>query len=140
MIDFIEWKEEYSVNIEEIDNQHKRLFELLNELNSSMRIGQGRQVIDKIIKQLVSYTEYHFSIEEKYFKMFNYEFAEEHIREHQEFIEKIQKFQKEYEEGKLTVTLEVLEFLNNWIKHHILGNDKKYVPYLANKISKANSK
>ncbi len=137
MVDFIEWKDEFSVYIEEIDNQHKHLVELLNELNSAMRIGKGRQVVGKIIEELIAYTQYHFSTEEKYFKMYNYEFTEEHTQEHNEFIDKIQKFQKEYEEGKLTVTIEVLEFLNAWVKHHILGSDKKYVPYLANKLSKS---
>ena len=137
MVEFIEWKDEFSVGVEEIDKQHKGLVELINDLNSAMRKGQGHQIVGKIIEQLVSYTKYHFSTEEKYFKMFNYEFTEEHIKEHQEFVDKINKFKQEYAEGKLTLTLEVLEFLNGWIKHHILINDKKYSDLFVSKLSKS---
>jgi hemerythrin len=127
------WDEKYSVHIKEFDDQHKKLFELLNSLNDAMRSGQGREVIGEIINGLIHYTQYHFAAEEKYFHEYGYANTEMHEKEHDDFVKKVSEFQKDYAEGKITLTLEVMQFLSQWVKHHILGTDQLYSEFLRSK-------
>ncbi len=125
-MDFFTWKDEMSVNVKEIDAQHKKLVSMINELHKAMKEGKSKMVLRDIIKGLVEYTKVHFGTEEKYFDKFGYPESQEHIKEHNDFVKKVQEFQKEFEEGKSLVSIEIMNFLKDWLYHHIMGTDKKY--------------
>jgi len=78
----LEWEDKYSVGVVEIDDQHKRMFATINELLDSINNGTTEEHIGNIIESLVKYKIFHFETEEKYFKEFNYDGAEEHISRH----------------------------------------------------------
>ncbi len=122
----VTWNDNLSVNVEEFDRQHKKLIALINELNDAMSVGKGKDVLVKIVNDLVKYTVTHFKAEEKYFAQFRYPDTFNHRIEHLAFIRKVANFKNEIESGKLPLTVEVLSFLSDWLKKHIMGTDKKY--------------
>ncbi len=124
---FINWNDTYSVQIEEIDNQHKKLIALINELFDSMQKGQSNKIIERILDDLVDYTVFHFKNEETYFDRFNYEDTEEHKEKHKRLVNKVLKVKSDFESGKMSVSSDLLKFLKRWLFEHILETDKKYV-------------
>ncbi len=129
----ISWKDEYSVGISEIDRQHHKIIDLINQLNDAMTEGKGKESLGKILADLVGYTHNHFKAEEKLFDQYGYPDAEEHKIKHQKMTEKVLDLQEQFKQRKITITFEVMDFLQKWLDKHILGTDKKYGPYLNSK-------
>ena len=125
----IVWTQDLSVNVNELDAQHKKLFVLINELDDAMREGKGREVLGKVMMGLISYTNTHFSNEEKYFDQFKYPDASSHKQEHSLFIKKINEFKSQFEANRLGLTIQISQFLNSWLQNHIKVTDKKYGPF-----------
>ncbi len=122
----ITWDDSISVNIAIIDAQHKRMIDIINKMHEAMKKGEGKNVIIDILNELAQYKKMHFATEEKYFKNFNYENTETHMYEHIKFGEKIEEFKTKLEQGE-SITIELLEFVKNWLTHHIKEVDKKYI-------------
>ena len=122
----IQWNEEMSVHNEEIDAQHKKLIFILNNLQVAVAERQNREVLSKIIEELLDYTQYHFSTEEKYLHLLEQKLAEKHKQEHDYFVGKIKEFKDGYKSGRLLLSLDILDFLNDWLVNHILGIDHAY--------------
>lgn len=120
------WDEKYSVGIQSIDNQHKEIFRILNKLLEAMKMGHGNDVTAQIIQELERYAVIHFQKEEFFFQRFNFQGSPEHITEHQNFIKKIALLKPDLKSGKITLSFELLNFLKDWIDHHILVVDKQY--------------
>lgn len=129
----ISWDDSLSVNIAEIDQQHQNLIRMINELNGAMKLGKGKAVLGKIVSGLISYTVTHFRTEEKYFDQFKYPATETHKKEHAVFIDKVTDFKNKYETRNLFLTIEVMDFLSDWLKDHIKGSDKKYSGFFNEK-------
>jgi hemerythrin len=127
----IQWNSNLSVNIEEIDTQHRRLVALINTLNDSMKQGKGKEVLGSIIGSLSDYTVKHFATEERYFEQFKYPERIEHSQKHLLFVQRVSEFRKGFENGQIGLSISVMNFLGNWLKEHIMGSDKKYAPFLA---------
>ena len=127
----IPWTENLSVGIKEIDNQHKKFLELVNKLHTAVKEKKSREVEGKIIDGLIEYAFYHFTLEERYLDRSNYPHTEQHKKEHEEFVDKIIKMKKNHEKNKLSVTVEMINFMNNWWINHVWNSDKKYEPYLV---------
>jgi len=123
---YMNWTENLSVEIREIDEQHKKLVSLINSLHDGMKSGQGKDSVEKTIAGLAAYTQYHFRTEERYMKMFGYPDFEKHKAEHDAFVAKVSDFQDAYSSGKLGLSIEVMKFLSGWITGHINGTDKCY--------------
>lgn len=120
------WEAKYSVGIQSIDKQHKEVFKLLNSLLQALKLGQAGSVINQIILELEKYAVMHFQKEEFFFQRFNYSGAEQHIREHQLFIQKIAEIKAATDDGRIAPSFELFDFLKEWIEHHILVIDKEY--------------
>jgi hemerythrin len=125
----IEWSNDLSVGVTEIDSQHKHLIALINELNDAMKQGKGKDALGKTIGELFAYAGSHFATEEKYFSLFKYPETTTHKMKHQEFVKKVSEFKDGYDQGRLILTLEVMNFLKDWLKGHIQVVDKKYGPF-----------
>lgn len=123
----VQWDEKYSVRVQSIDNQHKELFNLLNNLLEAMKQGQAAHVLNSIILDLERYAVNHFHKEEFFFNRFNYPEKAKHIAEHQFFVQKITQLITDLNLGKITLAFELLSFMKDWIEHHILEEDKKYM-------------
>ena len=87
---------------------------------------QTKLVASQIIDELAAYTIYHFQTEEKYMEQFRYPGLLSHKHEHETFVNKVDSFQKDYDAGKLGLSIEIMTFLRDWVINHIKGTDKKY--------------
>jgi hemerythrin len=124
--DFFSWKDSYSVQIKEIDDQHKVLIQIINDLYKAFMDKEHTSKIDEIIGRMVDYASMHFTTEENYFEKFGYEESKDHIKEHEKFIEDVYNFRYDYKNNKTALTYEVLSFLQKWLANHIMVSDKKY--------------
>jgi hemerythrin len=129
----IEWSEDLSVNIAEIDRQHQKLITMINELHDAMKERRTDEVLGKIIDSLVNYTETHFAFEEGYFEEFNYPATKSHKKEHDNFAEKISKFKDDFDNKKILLSTAITDFLKDWLVTHIQGTDKQYSDYFNQK-------
>jgi len=123
----ITWDETFSVGVKELDGQHQKLFEIINRLNNSINAPTNTEKTSEIIKELLDYSVYHFSTEEKYFEEFNYEHKEAHIKSHNAYKEKIDHFITDFKDKNGYLPFEIIEFLTNWWTAHVNGQDKLYV-------------
>ncbi len=123
---YIEWNDTYSVKINEIDEQHKKLISLINELHNAMSKGKSKEILESILSGLVDYTVEHFSTEEKYMDKFNYPDSLMHKKEHQTFVRQVQEYQEKLKDKNFLLSIQVMNFLKDWLLNHILGLDKKY--------------
>ena len=129
----ISWEQKYSVGVVELDNHHKQLINMINELYYAMSNDRGQQLVEGIIKDMLGYAKMHFKIEENYMRECGYLGALQHIREHGGFVDKAQEMAQRCEEGEFILSYEVIQFLSDWLKCHILESDMKYVPVFKEK-------
>ena len=129
--DSVAWDNIYSVGFDPIDNQHKELVRMTNELFENSK--QGAAVADKAflqtIKKAAEYAREHFSEEDKYMRQIDFPKLSEHRKLHDDFLETIIKAMHEFEAGK-TAGIELARFLKKWLLTHIAECDKQYMPYL----------
>lgn len=125
-MEYFEWSDELSVNVKEIDTQHKMLVSMINSLREAMIAGKGRDVQKVTIEEMVDYATTHFATEEKYMQAFGYSEYSEHKREHDSFVAKALELKDRVSRAGFVLTLEILEFLKSWLKNHIRGTDKRY--------------
>ena len=126
MSNLFTWDETYSVNVMKIDAQHKHLIDLVNELHAEMSKGQGKTVLGKTLGKLIDYTANHFATEETYFELYGYTDAAAHKKEHAALVDKVVAFRTDFSNGKVGISIEVMNFLRDWLRDHIKGSDKKY--------------
>ncbi len=129
----VQWNDTFSVKIGEIDDQHKKLIKMINDLQDAMRAGKGKEILAPILNGLIRYTTEHFSTEEKYFERFSYPEAATHMEEHAKFIQQVAAFKADFESGKIGLTIKLMDFLSDWLQHHIMNIDKKYSAFFIEK-------
>ncbi|HMV78898.1 MAG TPA: bacteriohemerythrin [Leptospiraceae bacterium] len=122
----IQWDDTLSVNVDELNEQHKKLIEILNLLYTSTHENKSREVLTEILNSLIQYTVVHFETEEKLMAKTKYPGMEEHIREHELLKQQVLSYNSQYQSESETVSFELLNFLRKWLTNHILRSDKKY--------------
>lgn len=126
----LEWSDELSVGIEIIDKQHMILIRAINLLALAVQHNSSRDLMSEIFKTLVDYTDTHFSYEEELFDRFAYPETEDHKAKHRALLHKVLDLKKRWEAGESQIGSEVLKFLVDWLRNHILGTDKRYSSFL----------
>lgn len=129
MVRFVEWSNELSVGIEEIDAQHKVLVDLLNQIHEAIQQRQGAEITGEIIERLREYTRIHFAVEESLMRILHYPEYERHKEEHDRLIDQLNGFRDKLESGKSSISFELAHFLKVWLTKHIMEADKRYTPY-----------
>lgn len=124
-----QWNEELNVNVKNFNNHHKRLIDLINELHDAMLTRRTHDVIGKILKDLSDYTKYHFGEEERLMVANSYQDYTLHKIEHNNFVIKVSQNIEKHEAGGMVVTTDLMNFLKDWLKGHIMGTDKKYTQF-----------
>ena len=139
MAAFMEWNDKVSVGIEEIDEQHKQLLDLINRLYDAMISGEKKlQVAKDVLNELMQYTVVHFAVEESLFRIFDYPDYEAHCAHHQELRAQVIDINRKVQSGEKMVTPELLVFLRKWLTNHIMVEDKAYAPVLLERGLKKN--
>ncbi len=98
----------------------------MDTLYNAIQKRETEKVLGDTFAQLMHYKEFHFATEEKYFDKFNYDGAEEHKKAHQGFRDRVTELQKRSNEDHLVVSIETLDFMENWLVDHLALMDKKY--------------
>ncbi|HDR46670.1 MAG TPA: bacteriohemerythrin [Geoalkalibacter subterraneus] len=129
----IEWNESFSVDIDRIDREHRKLIGLINQLHEAMIEKKAQRAMTAIVTEMVDYAQTHFATEDLYMEEFRYPDLDLHRVEHQKFIEKTDELRRRVSQGEFVLSLEVMRFLRDWLKGHILGTDMKYAPFLKEK-------
>ncbi|MCX8021706.1 MAG: bacteriohemerythrin [Syntrophorhabdaceae bacterium] len=130
---FIEWTEQNKTNVKKCDDQHKKLFDIVNNLYDGMKSGQGRTVMGNVLNELIDYTVYHFKTEEDLMKKYSYPGLLLHIKEHENLMKKAGELKQRFDRGESVISVEVMEFLKEWLTKHTSGSDKKYGQFLNGK-------
>ena len=130
---FVAWKDSYSVGIESIDLQHKKLLHLINQLQTAVDFSTGEQFERDALDELVDYTKTHFKKEEKLMEDNAYADLEAHKVQHKQFIDKVNHFVEQYKTNSDVTMMDTLKFLKEWLINHINGTDKEYGKVLNEK-------
>lgn len=130
---FMLWSDDFSVGLDEVDEQHQWLFSATNRLHNEMnKPAPSRAVIGEILEGLMTYTVNHFIMEEELFERYGYPQARAHKALHDQFTAAILTMLTSFEKGK-PIENELLETLKDWLVEHILKTDTAYVPFLKEK-------
>ena len=127
---FFDWKDEYSVNIREIDEQHQKLVAMLNGLYEALKKGEGLEALGITLAELVRYTKTHFATEERFMKTHGYPGYLAHKDKHERMTNKVLEYAKMYEAGEIRSPIEISNFLKDWLKKHIMQTDMGYSTFL----------
>jgi len=113
MLASLQWEDKYSVNIPEVDSQHKVLFKLIERLDNAIREKRGSAACQGILGELVDYTRIHFALEES-------------------LIAEVAELQNKIASGTASISFELMQFLRVWLTKHIMQSDQKYAAHFRN--------
>ena len=122
----VTWSDDLNVGIQEIDEQHKVLISLLNELNEAIQQGCGKEVRIEVLNKLIEYTRTHFTVEESLMRILGYSKYEEHKQEHENLISQVLAFREKFMNEPNVSSYDLLFFLKQWLSNHIMKADKAY--------------
>ena len=128
------WNDAFATHVGDVDNQHKKLIEFINEIYRGIMLEKGKDVVDKVLGELVDFTVKHFAYEESLFDKYGYEDSVAHKEKHKALLAQVGDFVAKYQEGNTDVSHELLSFLKNWLVKHIMGADQKYASFLRDKM------
>lgn len=127
-----QWLAEYTVGVQQIDEQHQQLFALQNELIETIeRNLADNEVVGEALDRLVTYTEKHFQFEEAVLEKYNYpdKDFDQHKQQHRDFLLQVMKWMNEYLDGDETLLPRIVGHISNWLTDHVLKEDKRYYDY-----------
>ncbi len=131
---FIVWTSGMSVDVKLLDNDHKKLAILINDLHDGVRAGSAREQLERIFDEIIAYSRIHFDHEELLLDEAGYSGAAEHKREHGHKIEQVKEMQARFRSGAgLADELKVLNELKDWLVNHVQSSDQEFVAHLRAK-------
>ncbi|WP_295443258.1 bacteriohemerythrin [uncultured Thiodictyon sp.] len=130
MTTFFEWSDALSVGVDEIDNQHKVLLGLVNEMHEAIQARHSTSVVGGVLERLADYTQSHFAAEENLMRLLRYPGYAEHKAQHEALMLRVVEFQQKVDAGKTAIGFELMHFLKVWLTGHIMSSDQRYVECL----------
>ncbi len=137
---YMEWEPGFNFNIEEIDRQHRKLVDIINllyeALHPSSEKGELHALVESLnkeataINEMLDYTVKHFQYEEQLLQAAKYPAYYKHKQQHDAFTNRVQAYKKLFDISADIDITEMMDYLKGWLRNHILGEDRKYVPYL----------
>lgn len=126
MMEHITWQDSYNTGFKEIDEQHRRLVEMINGLYRIISSNAVRSDKRELLLKLVDYAKVHFKYEEILFARYDYPLRKEHVVIHRDFLKKIVEFNEREEDDEREFSYRLFLFLKEWLIDHILKEDRKY--------------
>lgn len=134
--EFIKWVPALETGVTLFDNQHKELVRIINNLYDSIRKNEGNHLLEKTLTELVEYTVFHFDAEEKAFAQYGYKEIHDHKKSHEKLKAAVGQFLENYKKGKEVIGFNLMTFLQDWLKNHIMHEDKLYGKHLGPKMNR----
>lgn len=128
----VQWSDSYRIGLEEVDEQHRTLIDLMNDLWAIIAANAPLQDSRALLLRLERYTAEHFSSEEAMMEAIAYPKYEVHKQAHEQFIGRLQAELARHDSGQ-KLSLDMLNFLRDWLVNHILVNDKEYAAFYADR-------
>jgi hemerythrin-like metal-binding protein len=125
-----QWTKDYAVGVQQIDREHQRLFALAESLHQAMLAGQGKAILQDLLASLVDYTCYHFAHEEQLMRRIAYPDYSQHRELHENLRSRARAMQDRAASGEITITIEVMQFLMEWLKSHTTTSDRGIAGYM----------
>lgn len=129
----IDWSDDLSVSVGEFDAQHKKLIEIVNRLYDAMRAGKANDVVAGVLTELINYTKTHFAAEEARMDEHSYPGHAAHVEEHRALVTKVLDFESKFKAKTILLSVDILNFLRDWLATHIMKTDKLYGPFFNGK-------
>lgn len=129
----IRWRDTYDTGVEAVDIEHRKLVELVEAMHISIRDNEPKDTVDRVINEIVEYTQDHFKNEESLMQNELYPELDEHKQEHQKLIEEVGIFKERLMNNFPDGRQDFYRFLREWLINHILGSDKKFGAYVSSK-------
>jgi hemerythrin len=130
MQNFFPWSRELSVGIEEIDEQHKLLVDIINHIYEALINRAPREAASQLLEDLVQYTYVHFAVEESLFRITNYPDYDDHKALHDHLKKQVLQIKQSFDAGEIKLDLTLMSFLRSWLEDHIRGEDQAYAAHL----------
>jgi hemerythrin len=127
----VRWKDEYLTQVVEIDDQHRRLVDLINQIYDLMRSGRDQESIAEALGEVVDYTRFHFATEEKFMEQTSYPHRDPHQAEHERLVDQIRELRRSIQDGRIVVSMNEMYFLKDWLLTHFQGPDRGLAAHLA---------
>lgn len=127
----IVWSHILSVEVDEIDEDHRKLINIFNILNHAVVEGESPDYLAAVLEELINCTVWHFSHEERLMLKYGYDGMEEHKAEHRQLIEGAKELQQEILQADKSLADEHIEFLKRWLTEHILTADMRLGSHLS---------
>lgn len=125
------WTEEMSVGVAALDEDHKKIIAMINELHDAMQAGRGKNVLAGILDRLTAYALEHFGREEGLLAETGYPSLDVHHRVHEKLKADVAEFRRRFDEGTdAALAIDALQFLQDWLRNHIMLTDKLYSEHL----------
>lgn len=126
----IDWNENLSVGVGEMDDQHQKWIAIINELHESLMEAKDVSSLEEIVKEMEEYTDYHFSAEEDMLEKAGYPDLGRHRRMHFGFRQEILRIKKDILGGEIVLQTQVMGIMKSWLMDHIQKADKEYGDYI----------
>jgi hemerythrin-like metal-binding protein len=123
---YIAWDDRYAIGIAAIDEQHRALFQLINQVHDA----PTREVSVQVLASLVGYIKDHFALEERMMASAGYAGLAEHRAEHHRFTLAVLSAHDDYLDGRAVLTERLLPLMRDWLRDHVLTVDRAYIPAL----------
>ncbi len=128
---FFEWDDSLSVGVPLVDADHQVLISLINQLHDTLEDPEAAATVGSVLSALEDYTGYHFTREERAMEAVDYPTLPEHHERHEKLKQQVAEIRARYARDPAAVDgQEVLDFLKDWLKNHILQEDMAYRPYM----------
>lgn len=133
----IAWSDEFSVGVAAIDDQHRHLFEIVNNLDEAIEKNRGQRVVGQVLREMVGYTQEHFAFEEKLMAEAGFDGLKAHQAKHRRIIQKVERFDYELNVEGRRISRDVRDFLQQWLMTHIHDEDMCYSEVLQKHMAPA---
>ena len=133
----MEWSDRLSVGIQEIDEQHKVLVDLINQLHDAIVHHHGAETCGQIMDKLCEYTKIHFAVEESILRILGYPEYDDHKTHHDMLLTQVKELRYKMNHEDHSISFELLHIKKKWLTIHILEEDTAYVEHLLSCGAKA---
>ncbi len=126
-----EWRDEYTLGVSAIDEQHRGLFRSADRLHQALLVGEGKAGVEELLAALLEYVRVHFADEERLMRSVGYPGYAAHHAEHRQLDAGVAAFQARREAGDILITIRLLTFLGQWLSGHVIGSDRAIADWMA---------